>query len=142
MSGLFQKNVSPIDTYIDNIEVTDLNWMNPEMPGFTEAYISFVPRDKITMKLLFYFGHGSQMVDIYAAIYDNNNLYFFPDWTTKTQKITLFLPQFTMLSDWIDIMEYEIGELPLVSGESLYTIGIAPAGTMDFFHELDVRTYY
>lgn len=140
----------PPEITINNISITNLTCVNPEYPDKCEADIwmkgnHFKSGDSIPIYLTrgFYFGYESQFVDIYLVYFNYINLYFFPSMSTEIDKITIFIPQYTMVRcEDILIGEVNIDDLnPNKGGLNAFAFTVAPEGTIDFLNEIYPRTF-
>jgi len=132
----------PYNMTVKYIELTELMQLNPEYEDYCEVYLVNDERDgAIDLTLAFYYGFPSQLVDIYIVFWNGVNIYFYPSMTLVQEKITLFLPQYTMNKIPIYFDTLHCNDLDLKE-ENYMTIGIAPAGTYDFFNELYLRHIY
>ena len=127
---------------ISNINFTNLTIINPTYENkcrvdlYTDKY-DIYQGDVITFGINgFYFGHQSQLIDIYLVFYNFKNLYFFPSMTNYISSITLYMPQYTMIrKSNIEIGAMNIDDFSPKNGLNIFYMGIAPTGTLNFFNE-------
>lgn len=125
-----------------DISINDLVRLNPEYEDRCDLYVSsdkyeYIEGDRIDFKInSFYYGFESQLVDIYLVYYNNIDLYFFPSMGGNVDKITAFMPQFTMTNSNMFLGGISIDDLSPSIGINFLAIGIAPAGTLDFLNEV------
>jgi len=134
----------PMDIRLDNFYLDGLALLNPKVPDYTEAYVNtekavYNSGEDIKIEFNLYFGHETQKVDLYFVIYDTVDLFFFPSYTTKVEFITLTLPQFTRIP-FMELTTINIDFLPFREADNQMVFAIAKHGTLDFFHDLHIRT--
>ncbi len=134
------------DIYIKNLSIDHIVYMNQSTPGYTDLYIDvfpykliYTPDEIVSLDFGLYFGHESQYCDIYMVFYNQENLFFFPNWTTNVEKVTVFIERETFFPAWQRIASYQLSQFDL-HGKNMFTIGIAPTGTLDFLNKIVFRT--
>jgi len=125
------------DAFVDSIRADQLYDYRPIISDYAYFYISFIPSkveidEQITMRIMFYFGFNTALVDIYIVIVNDSGVYFFPDWTERVQFVAVEIPQYFCFPLWQKIDTYRVADLPLEYGNNIVAIGVCPHGTTDF----------